>query len=245
MGKFDQSCQDPLVKMKLIYTGSESQIFLHENLIYKYRQAKSYRLPQLDKQIREKRTKKEIKILKKINDAAIGVPQLFMNDDRAFKKFQDKKIQTEQDNEIFDTNIDKTTIIMSYIQGQTLNTVLLEGKCNKDDLIQLGNIIAKIHRLGIIHGDITPSNIILFDSRIYIIDFGLSFHSDRMEDRAVDIWMFEKIMRSLYAQCEVETRNDLFKYFLDGYLQSLDNNDHDPFLSKLADVRERGRKIGC
>lgn len=229
--------------MKLIHTGSESKIFLDNNSIYKFRQIKSYRLPELDKQIREKRTKKEMKILKKLNDSGLNVPQISLIDESFCENFVKTIAETEYGDNTLKMSADKATIKMSYIQGKTLNNLLLEGKCSRAILSNLGQVIGKIHSLGIIHGDITPSNIIILNLEIYIIDFGLSFHSKRIEDRAVDIWMFEKILKSLYEHCEVENSKDLIQYFLAGYNQNSDKKDS--FFNKLAGVRERGRKIGC
>ena len=47
----------------------------------------------------------------------------------------------------------------------------------------------------IIHGDLTSSNIMInltAEHKVYIIDFGLSSFSENIENKAVDLNVFEK-----------------------------------------------------
>lgn len=39
----------------------------------------------------------------------------------------------------------------------------------------MGFLIFRLHQQGIIHGDLTTSNMILKDNKLYLIDFGLSY----------------------------------------------------------------------
>lgn len=39
--------------------------------------------------------------------------------------------------------------------------------------MKLGDIVKKLHGVGIIHGDLTTSNMIYKDGDIYLLDFGL------------------------------------------------------------------------
>ncbi|KRH93601.1 O-sialoglycoprotein endopeptidase/protein kinase [Pseudoloma neurophilia] len=315
--------------MELIYHGSESLVYKHENKLFKFRQSKSYRLPELDKKLREKRTSKEIRILEKLAENKVTVPVVleqkeirqFIQELEKLQSSEDEKdiksqkitetakiteaeiitkdekdtksqklteaeiiIEEEKDTDAQKNNNEKSlekqpieeklnknlnlanqnspvklkkhvdtfqarlnsTIAMSYIHGTPLSKKLLSNTCSKNTLIELGNVLSIIHEIGIIHGDITPSNVILREEQVFVIDFGLSYFSFRLEDRAVDVWMFEKILRSLYSNCKIIDDlcdKPLIDHFLDGYLQNL--SSHENFLSKLSEVRERGRKIGC
>lgn len=43
----------------------------------------------------------------------------------------------------------------------------------------IGILVLKVHEVGIIHGDLTTSNMIITEEgHIYLIDFGLSFFKD-------------------------------------------------------------------
>ena len=56
------------MKQKLIQQGAEAKIILSDGWIIKDRISKSYRIPELDKSIRKRRTKSESKLLKKASE---------------------------------------------------------------------------------------------------------------------------------------------------------------------------------
>lgn len=73
----------------------------------------------------------------------------------------------------------KITTVEEYIQGQTLAEIIDSGKYITDDLLamytlELCTILKEIHRVGIIHKDIKPNNIVVSVNGIYIIDFDIS-----------------------------------------------------------------------
>ena len=54
----------------------------------------------------------------------------------------------------------------------------------------IGFIVRKIHSIGVIHGDLTTSNMILNgDANIALIDFGLGYFNQSAEHRAVDLYV--------------------------------------------------------
>lgn len=53
---------------------------------------------------------------------------------------------------------------------------------------------------GVIHGDLTTSNMIYKDDQIYLIDFGLSYVKTSIEDRAVDLYVLERAFISTHPQ---------------------------------------------
>ena len=70
--------------------------------------------------------------------------------------------------------------------------------------------------------------------KLYFIDFGLSFFSKKIEDKAVDIHVFEEALESthyLYAE-------QFFEAFLKGYKNC---EDYEKVLERMDVVRSRGR----
>ena len=71
-------------------------------------------------------------------------------------------------------------IIMERIDGVTLRE-WMSGDHDGDEVIdlfaQLGDGLAAAHRLGIVHSDIKPENILVDGDRAVLIDFGLAFRS--------------------------------------------------------------------
>ena len=62
-------------------------------------------------------------------------------------------------------------------------------------MIHIGEAIGRLHANGVMHGDLTTSNVMLHKNVdniqldlncLYIIDFGLSYISENLEDKAVD-----------------------------------------------------------
>ncbi|KAF4588005.1 serine/threonine-protein kinase bud32 [Pleurotus pulmonarius] len=103
----------------------------------------------------------------------------------------------------------------------------------------IGTEIAKMHLADIIHGDLTTSNMILESSqslRLVLIDFGLSYHSGLVEDKAVDLYVLERAFASTHPDSE-----PMFSSVLKAYEVRM--GKHWTSVSKrLDDVRLRGRK---
>ncbi|HLC32089.1 MAG TPA: KEOPS complex kinase/ATPase Bud32 [Candidatus Nanoarchaeia archaeon] len=176
--------------MKLIAHAAEAKIYKEKNTIIKERIKKTYRFPLLDEKIRKQRTRKEVKILKKI-ETLIPVPKL-----------------------IDTNNID--TLSISYIPGKILAQCLDSQKNKRALAKQIGTSLTKLHDAHIIHGDLTTSNLILNKKTIYFIDFGLSFESSRPEDKAVDLHLLkEALVAKHFKHAKM-----LFKTILQGYKQS-------------------------
>ena len=124
----------------------------------------------------------------------------------------------------------KEKIVMSKINGEKLRDVLDK----KPELArEIGEKLAKLHDAGIIHGDLTTSNMIL-DKEIVFIDFGLSFHSIKAEDKAVDIHLFKQALESKHFKIKEQA----YKEFLNGYKKA---NGYDQIMQRLEKVELRGR----
>ncbi|CAO3703250.1 unnamed protein product [Rhizopus stolonifer] len=70
---------------------------------------------------------------------------------------------------------------------------------------------------------------------VVIIDFGLSYTSVLQEDKAVDLYVLERAFLSTHPKTET-----MFAKILEQYSASYKQSK--PVLSKLEDVRLRGRK---
>tara|TARA_B100000035_G_scaffold292977_1_gene282046 strand:- start:1257 stop:1841 length:585 start_codon:yes stop_codon:yes gene_type:complete len=158
--------------MKLISEGAEAKIYLSENKIIKKRVSKKYRHKELDNSILKRRIKSENKILKKSKKYGINVPEVY--------------------------DIDSNSITMENLSGIKLSDLLDDIK-NKDLIKSLAKEIKKLHSFGIIHGDLTTSNIFYYKDKIYLIDFGLSKFSDKIEDKATDIHLLKECLNSRHS----------------------------------------------
>lgn len=66
----------------------------------------------------------------------------------------------------------------------------------------IAKTLRKIHDNALIHGDLTTSNMIVYQHssppKVYVVDFGLSYIKDTIEDKAVDLYVLEKAFISTH-----------------------------------------------
>lgn len=67
----------------------------------------------------------------------------------------------------------------------------------------MGRVVNSVHEAGIIHGDLTTSNMIMTQEKeVVLLDFGLSYFKDSAEDRAVDLYVLERAFKSTHPALE-------------------------------------------
>ena len=101
---------------------------------------------------------------------------------------------------------------------------------------QIGKQLAKLHDNDIIHGDLTTSNLILNkkEDKVYFIDFGLGFHSSRVEDKAVDLHLIKQALEAKHPTIHEQAYQAIVK----GYKKS---KNAKATLTQLEKVEKRGR----
>ncbi len=127
---------------------------------------------------------------------------------------------------------DKNMIIeMEFINGPKIRDVLDKNvKLSKE----IGKKVAILHNNNMIHSDLTTSNMIL-NKEIYFIDFGLSFFSEKVEDKAVDLHLLRQALESKHYKIYEKA----FKLVLEGYEEKADN--YREIMQRFEKVEERGR----
>jgi TP53 regulating kinase-like protein len=96
---------------------------------------------------------------------------------------------------------------------------------------------AKLHDIDTVHGDLTTSNLLVTpEGDLVMIDFGLSYGSNLIEDKAVDLYVLERAISSTHP---ISTPR-FFDLVLEAYRATLKNPKQ--VLNKFADVQLRGRK---
>lgn len=202
---------------KIICQGAEAKIYLEEDKIIKQRIPKTYRNQILDEKIRYSRNKKEAKILYKAKKLNLNVPRIY--------NFNEKK-QIPQD---------KDKLILEYINGEKLSDFLDSYSLKKQMNImkKFGKQVGLLHQNDIIHSDLTTSNTILKKNKVYIIDFGLSYISKKIEDKAVDIHLIKQALNAKHYK----NYENLYLSFLEEY----NPNEKREILNRLEIVEKRGR----
>lgn len=197
---------------KIIYSGAEAILYKEDNKLVKERISKGYRHEYIDNFKRKYPTRKEEKLMKKAKEVGINVPEIFKVDDKEMK------------------------VIMEFIEGDTLKNSLdnYDKKKRERVCIKIGEQTALMHDNNIIHGDLTTSNMILKDDKVYFVDFGLGFISHKIEDKAVDL----HLLRQAFESKHYKYYEELFKNVLIGYKKS---KNYSETIKRLEKVEQRGR----
>lgn len=125
----------------------------------------------------------------------------------------------------------ESRILMEFIDGSPLKRLLDAEPAWAE---RVGEELARLHDAAIIHGDLTTSNMLVSAGRLFLIDFGLSFTSHSLEDKAVDIHLFKRALESKHHL----VAGSAYRAFLKGYRSS---NEAERVLDRLAQVERRGR----
>ena len=199
------------MKEKIIQRGAEAVLIEKGSLVLKRRVKKGYRLKELDEKLRARRTRGEAKLLEKARKI-IDVPKVVRVDEKT------KEID------------------MEFISGRKLSENLDELKDWKEVCEKIGENIAKLHDLNIIHGDLTTSNMIYVEKeeKVYFIDFGLGYGNGKTEDKAVDLHLIKQALEAKHF----EKWEEYFKAVLKGYRISENAQET---LKRLEKVERRGR----
>ncbi len=166
--------------MQILKQGAEAILYLEsfegQDVIVKERIEKKYRIKEIDTRIRKTRTKQEVRLLNEARRCGVLTPKILDVDDKSFK------------------------IIMEHIAGTRVKELLNDAdeKTIENICIEIGRMVGKLHEGGIVHGDLTTSNMILKGDKIYFIDFGLGSFSTRIEDQGTDLKLLFEALKSTH-----------------------------------------------
>ncbi|KAL4866774.1 hypothetical protein BDV12DRAFT_172433 [Aspergillus spectabilis] len=243
-------------KPVLIYQGAEAHLYKTtfltptQHVALKIRPSKAYRHPILDRRLTRARILQEARCLQKLVKEGVSVPALLGLD------------------------WEGGWLVMEWVDGGVVRVALdqweefikrgaggvVEGSEEEKVrglLRKIGLAVGGLHAAGVIHGDLTTSNLMLrpltsiskgvkgdnaedggspsMEGEVVLIDFGLASQSVQDEDRAVDLYVLERAFGSSHPRTE-----GLFDEVLVGYRESYKGAGS--ALKRLEDVRMRGRK---
>lgn len=203
--------------MKFLSTGAEATVYLADGHVHKHRKVKSYRHPELDRKLRYERMHREANLLEKLTQRDFPVPKIIARDE------------------------ENATLTLERIPGKLLCDVLEQNW--RTYAAVLGKRIAELHAANIIHGDLTTSNMIVRQAKekraeLVFIDFGLSFISQKVEDKAVDLHLLREALESKHYRVATQCYRKILAAYRKAYPKSRE------VFSRLAQVEQRGRYKG-
>ncbi|GAA0647862.1 bifunctional N(6)-L-threonylcarbamoyladenine synthase/serine/threonine protein kinase [Salarchaeum japonicum] len=198
--------------------GAEAVVSLGET-VTKHRRPKAYRHAALDSRLRRDRTVLEARLTSEARRVGVPTPV------------------------VFDVDVPESTIEFEHVGYADLRDALTEPAVR-----ETARHLAAIHDAGFVHGDPTTRNARVAtpgettdrsgresgtdDTRVYLIDFGLGYYTDDVEDYAMDLHVFQQSLAGT-----ADDPDPLLDAAADAY------RDHgDPVvLDQLDEILGRGR----
>ena len=207
------------VEDAILALGAESVIFKtqrwNQSFALKWRKTKPYLLEEIDSLLRKTRTSKECRTLTIARELGVRTPA------------------------VYSVDLNNYSILMDFIEGTQFK--LLVEKLTQKQLVNLcqkfGQSIAQLHQGGVVHGDPTTSNVIVDQqSRLWLIDFGLSEMNATIEMKGVDLHLIRRALETTHW----DKQELMLNATIEGYIDTMGKESEDA-LSRMNEIRERGR----
>jgi N6-L-threonylcarbamoyladenine synthase/protein kinase Bud32 len=177
------------------------------NTVWKRRLPKPYRNPAMDLRLRRHRTNVEARLTHEARKIGIPTPLI--------------------------KGIDPLNFTLEF---QKVGDADLSEGLNQKRVENVVNYLALLHSFGIVHGDPTTRNIRIDSTsdKVYLIDFGLGFHTDNIEDYAMDLHIFKESLVGTSSNYEELWNRAISVYEAQG-------SPH--VLTRLQEIELRGRYL--
>ncbi|WP_371805603.1 bifunctional N(6)-L-threonylcarbamoyladenine synthase/serine/threonine protein kinase [Candidatus Lokiarchaeum ossiferum] len=208
---------------KILRKGAEATLFqgrwFERDVVVKFRSKKPYRVEKLDIQIRKQRTLIEGRALLSLAKMGFPVPPVY------------EVIPSEG------------IIVMKFLQADRLKDRMNSFNSSQIKKVfqKIGRLVATLHLADHMHGDLTTSNILYTDqNELFFIDFGLAKRDIGIEEMAMDIHLFKRVLQSTHGALFDRT----YPAFIEGYQNCTQLSDKmELILSRVDHIELRGRYI--
>ena len=203
----------------LLYRGAEADVikarWCGQQAVYKVRKRLPYRLPELDSEIRRQRTLHEGEMIRSAKSAGVNAPYLYFMD------------------------LSRSTLVMEFIEGARMKDLVSSLPPRDSSILfdPLGAEVARLHAAGIMHGDLTTANVLRRNGELVFVDFGLSVHSTRVEDHAVDLRLIKETIVGAHSAIAQPALAFLFR----GYAKAAGERRAEAVFRRLRAIERRGR----
>mgnify|MGYP001137383885 CR=1 FL=1 len=202
--------------MQVIRRGAEAEIrrseFMGRKVLVKSRVPKSYRHPELDRTLRAHRTRVEARLLQEARSCGVPTPI------------------------IYDIDLVNAELWMQEIEGPRAKDALASADEAEVRRIcqDIGRMVARLHANGMTHGDLTTSNMILQDGRVWFIDLSLGVKAASLEEMGVDLHLLREAFQSAHSDM-------MYAYDIIAETYAGEFQGGREVLAKVKDIEERGR----
>ncbi len=193
--------------------GSESTLrtgtYHGRSCVTKTRPVKGYRHKDLDNRLRYERMRDEVVMLNALRVAGIPVPM------------------------VYDADISKACMTLEKITGNTFRDSLVENGLISDEIKSLGAWVAKMHRNGLSHGDLTTSNIIV-SGQLVVIDPSMGAMDSSTLELGSDLVTLQESFNSAHGDIP-----QLWDQFMNAYLEEWPGGN--VVIDAAAEIKKRRR----
>jgi N6-L-threonylcarbamoyladenine synthase/protein kinase Bud32 len=190
--------------------GAEATVEFEPDRVRKRRLPKGYRHPDLDDRLRRERTVAEARLTSEARRAGVPTPL------------------------VLDVDIAAATLTLQRVGDTDLARALSPARVRA-----VGAHLSRLHGAGIVHGDPTTRNVRVGpgdDGRVFLVDFGLGFHSGHVEDHAMDLHVLQQSLAGT-----APSSAPLLEAVEDGYRETGDGDAAATVIDRLREVEGRGR----
>jgi len=203
----DEASEERVVADDGILDGAEAKVRFEDGRFVKERAPKGYRDENLDERLRVQRTAREARALHEARRGGVATPC------------------------VLNVDLRKGTLELERL-GDDLSDSITRREAQR-----IGEALAKLHELGVAHGDPTTRNAVREgeggeDERVYLVDFGLSYATHHVEDFGMDLHVFRGAVRGT-----TEDHEEILEAFGEGY----DWERADEVRERLRGIEGRGR----
>lgn len=128
-------------------------------------------------------------------------------------------------------DVTEHAIVMEKLSGDVLKYVITSEYAR-----EAGVSVGKLHNTGIVHGDLTTSNMIRQNERVYLLDFGLAQMTGGIEPRGVDLHVLFQTLESTTGAPEL-----LKEAFCEGYRRTF--AEADEIIAREKEIELRGKYL--
>jgi N6-L-threonylcarbamoyladenine synthase/protein kinase Bud32 len=216
--------------------GAEAVVTVDGDTVVKRRLPKDYRHPDLDERLRRNRTVLEARLLSAARRQGVPTPL------------------------VRDVDVPEATLRLSFVGDDDLAAALADGGTDAADADTdatelagaVGGHLARLHAAGIVHGDPTTRNVRVGTAtgradgdtaETFLIDFGLGYYTDHVEDLAMDLHVFEQSLRGTARRAErlVEAFENRYETVAETVETTRSVAGEESVLERLRGVEGRGR----
>lgn len=179
--------------------------------VEKVRLPKAYRHEGLDDAIRKARLRMEARLMSEARKAGIAVPV------------------------IYDVDLAGHRLVMEFVDGPQVKEVLQKRLDDPAEVARaVGRMAGTLHAHGLVHGDLTTSNMLWRDRRIYAIDLSMGEKTSSVESQGVDLRLLKEAWTSAHFDLA-----ELFDHVLAAYREACPGAE--AAIAKMREIEERGR----